>query len=384
MATHVSYNLSIECVENNLAPSQFEWGLTVHTYLTSHFERSAVTSRVDVGKPAASVEVKGKLPFGYKGQIPATAAICFYATAYHHNDNKVPVIVGIGSSHIFLGEIQGTFSADPKQHARILRKIGGKATATATTFSKEVELKMRTTEDKYTKAVLRVSCNTQQIGQALRFQPMHIDANTAGQALERHLQELYHSEMHMGNTIPGTDNVRCFLDISEEGQQLTGRPVPALAYIHGEIPTSNARFWENALQNVLEREEKTHRDFLTKMDANEQARIAFLLIDYPVTILPYIGDQVDRRNRKTSIAAAIHQGHLKVGYENFGEVLALMGGDCEDLAKGITKVARALKIFIGRDAASRTEVRLSIFFCLRLLANARSLRQRLGLGMSWA
>ncbi len=89
------------------------------------------------------------------------------------------------------------------------------------------------------------------------------------------------------------------------------------------------------------------------MDANEQARIAFLLIDYPVTILPYIGDQVDRRNRKTSIAAAIHQGHLKVGYENFGEVLALMGGDCEDLAKGITKVARALKNFITQSAGAK-------------------------------
>jgi hypothetical protein len=89
------------------------------------------------------------------------------------------------------------------------------------------------------------------------------------------------------------------------------------------------------------------RDFLA-MDKNEQARIAFLLIDYPVTILPYIGDQVDRRSRRNirSIAAAIQQGHLKVGYENFGEVLALMGGDCEDLAKGITKVARALSIFI--------------------------------------
>jgi hypothetical protein len=90
---------------------------------------------------------------------------------------------------------------------------------------------MKTTEDKYAKAVLRVSCNTQNIGSALRFVPMHIDANTAGPVLERHLQDLYHAEMHMGNTIPGTDNVRCFLDISEEGQQLTGRPVPALGEI---------------------------------------------------------------------------------------------------------------------------------------------------------
>ncbi len=94
------------------------------------------------------------------------------------------------------------------------------------------------------------------------------------------------------------------------------------------------------------------RDFLTKMDNNEQARIAFLLADYPVTILPYIGDQVDRRSRKSirTVAAAIHAGHLKVGYENFGEVLALMGGDCEDLAKGITKVARALEIFISKSS----------------------------------
>jgi hypothetical protein len=229
MATRVSYHLTLECLENNLAPAEFEWGLQVHTYLTSHFERSAVTHRVDVGKPASDVRVQGKLPFSYKGNIPATAAICFAATAYHRNDNGVPVIVDIGTSHIFLGEIQGTFSADPRQHARMLRKIGNRAaTGVATTFTKDIELTMHTTEDKYTKALLRVTCNTQQIGQALRFHPMHIDANTAGQALERHLQELYHGEMHMGNTIPGTDNVRCFLDISEEGSQLTGRPVPAL------------------------------------------------------------------------------------------------------------------------------------------------------------
>jgi hypothetical protein len=229
MATHVSYSLSLECLENNLAPSEFEWGLKIHTYLTNHFERSAVVHRVDVGKPAPDVKVQGKLPFSYKGKIPATAAICFAATAYHKNDAGVPVIVDIGTSHIFLGEIQGSFSTNPQQHARLLRKIGSATGAVASpTFSKDIELTMHTTEDKYRKAVLRVTCNTQRIGQALQFTPMHIDANSAGHALEAHLNDLYHTEMHMGNTIPGTDNVRCFLDISEEGSQLTGRPVPAL------------------------------------------------------------------------------------------------------------------------------------------------------------
>jgi hypothetical protein len=242
MATHVSYNLTLECLENNLAPSEFEWGLKIHTYLTNHFERAAVVHRVDVGKPAENVKVQGKLPYSYKGKIPATAAIVFAATAYHKNDSGVPVIVDIGVSHIFLGEIQGTFSADPQQHARLLRKydVVGKHMTPATTFSKDIELTMHTTEDKYKKAVVRVTCNTQHIGQALRFTPMHIDANSAGRALEQHLNELYHAEMHMGNTIPGTDNVRCFLDISEEGSQLTGRPVPALGKTCNTKPSANA------------------------------------------------------------------------------------------------------------------------------------------------
>lgn len=59
---------------------------------------------------------------------------------------------------------------------------------------------------------------------------------------------------------------------------------------------------------------------------------------------------VDRRQRREDARAK--RETLKVGYENFGECLALLGGDCEDLAKGITKVRRALKKYVGSPAAS--------------------------------
>lgn len=80
------------------------------------------------------------------------------------------------------------------------------------------------------------------------------------------------------------------------------------------------------------------------MDRNEQAAMAVLLCDYPIWTLPYVGDMVDRRQRRNDARAK--RETLKVGYENFGECLALLGGDCEDLAKGITKVRRSLKRYV--------------------------------------
>lgn len=316
----VVYNLTLQCIENNLAPSQYEWGLQAQVYLTGHFERNAVEVDLKQGKPV-QVQIKGELPAAARGKIPATAAVCFAGTVLHQNANGVGVKVDAGTSHILLTELE---------------KIS----------SKDVRLVMRTVGDNYSKATIRVTSTQKQIGASLKFAPLPINASAAMNEMSTYVEHLYNTEMNIPNTIPGTDNIRCFLNMSEEGSQITGQAVPAIGYVEGEIPKSNRLFWHNALKNVLRRENQTIDSFL-KMDSNQQADIAFLLIDYPVTILPYISDEIDRRKRRqriSNIAAIVSDAGegRKVGIENFGEVLALLGGDCEDLAKGIIKVSRAL------------------------------------------
>lgn len=329
----VSYRLKLECLENKLAPAPVEWGLEIHSWLTNHFDRRRVSARVDTNKEPVYVNVEGELPFERRGKIPATAAICFAATAYHRTPQGIPCKVLVGTSHIMLAELENT---------------------PAGSFKKDVHLTMHTTQDQYEKAVVRVACDTKRIGAELKFMPLQINANQAGNDMDAYLNDLYHQEMHLGNTIPGTNNIRCFLNMSEEGSQLTGSPVPALAFLQGEIPDSNALFWHNAIGNVLDREGVTHEQFLKKLGKNEQARIVFQLIDYPITIMPYISDEVDRRRRRTGSGKTLQdigvlmreESGRKVGFEQFmGQVIAIMCGDCEDLAKGITTIARAWKKF---------------------------------------
>ncbi len=332
----VEVGFELECILNNLAPKEVEWGLTHKVFLTGHFERVPVTVHTTHEGAKANVVVRGRLPREANGKIPAMAAVCFAGIAYHKNEVGVPVMVDIGTSHILLSEM---LDSNNNNNKNVKNGIS---------FTKDVHLRMHTVEDQYEKAVLRITCRQpMKVSAHLTFAPLFISAPLISQYLDTYLRQLYTKEMAMGNTIPGTDNIRAFMDISEEANESIGAPIPALTYAYGEIPISNALFWENALHNVLKREDLVIGDF-AKMDKHQKARFAFLLIDYPVTILPYIGDTIDRRSRhKEFINAAVEM--LKVGCENFGECLALLGGDCEDLIKGITKIQRALKLYIQKQ-----------------------------------
>jgi hypothetical protein len=314
---NVSYDLTFKVLDNNLAPAKEEWGLTACVYLTGHFNRNPIDIKLPDNTPV-NVTVTGELPFEARGKIPLNAAICIAGEAFHYNQSGIPALVGIGTTHIMLQEIE--------------RKT--------LNFKKDVHLTMHTTNDKYEKAIIQVTLNQKKIGNALSFSDnLFISANVAGNSMQERLELTYKMEMAMGNTIPGTGNVRAFLNLSESGFQLTGSPVPALGYVQGELPKSNLNFWKNALDNVLEREGYTTKDIKT-MSKNERARIAFLLIDYPITILPYVGDEVDRRSRKRPNDGS------KVGYEEFGVILAMLDGDCEDGALGIVTVNRSFDTFM--------------------------------------
>jgi len=319
MRRRVEYELRLERVADALAPREFEWGFTSRVYLTAHFNRVPVDVRLKEND-AVTVTISGELPVEAKGKIPATAAIGFQGIVHHYNNNGTDCKTNGGTNHIMLKQFESG------------------------SYDKVIPFVMHTTRDKYAKAAVRVTLVTKSIGAGLSFQPMHINANAAGNAINSVIKRTYDMEMAMGDTIPGTNNVRCFIDISEESYEFSGTPVPALAYVKGEIPASNEGFWINALDTVMDNESITKNQFLYKMDKNEQARIAFKLIDYPIQILPYLGDQVDRRSRVKNggIGKYVYSASLKISYEHFAQILAFMADDCEGSAKGIVTIRRSL------------------------------------------
>lgn len=333
----VSYTLVLERIRDALAPASEEWGLETRVYLTRHFEREPVTVRLREHKPV-EVTVSGRLPVECRGKIDPVSAICFAGTAFHRNDSDVPVKVDVGTSHIMLSEMELTLGRE---------------------FQKDVALRLRVVRDSPSKATIRVTLKQKLIGASLQFGRLNINANLSMQRMEQYVNDLYQEEMSMDNTIPGTDNVRCFLNLAEESTQLTQLPVPAFAYVKAEVPRSNAAFWKNALENVLDREGYTCEDYLRNMNKQERSRIAFLVMDYPITVMPYIGDAVFRRRRNArAVINAVFgttERNEREPTDNWGACLALLGGDCEDLALGITLVSRSLSQFLNVAPLGATE-----------------------------
>ncbi|HEY9818429.1 MAG TPA: hypothetical protein V6D20_21855, partial [Candidatus Obscuribacterales bacterium] len=132
---------------------------------------------------------------------------------------------------------------------------------------------------------------------------------------------------HVGDTIPNTERIQAPYDISESGLEFTGGvPLPAMAYVKYETPKSNGRFWDNALEVVLRREQPAQRpeDYM-KMNHTRQAQTMALICVYVAQYLDYISDEVDRNTRFKR-----YLNQLKQGYENFGDAGVTWSGDCED------------------------------------------------------
>lgn len=130
-------------------------------------------------------------------------------------------------------------------------------------------------------------------------------------------------------------------------------PLPAAAYCMYEIPDSNVEFWDNALEVVLDRENKSVARDYPKMDIAGKARVMVEVQVLFTQYLDYIGDKVDKNktNQGTKKIGGdwVNPAHssnckscgksydprLRVPCENFGDALALLCGDCEDLAGSI-------------------------------------------------
>ncbi len=118
-------------------------------------------------------------------------------------------------------------------------------------------------------------------------------------------------------------------------------PLPAVAFLLAEVPTSNDHFWVNALSTVMSRDDLKIEDW-NRLNIKGKARATIHTLCYEAQYLDYIGDTVDRNTTRKSVPTGGNSrygiGARYVPYnpqlvtpcENFGGEFS--SGDCEDLA----------------------------------------------------
>lgn len=301
--------LGIQWTKDGLAPEQVEFDPELHMFLTGHFNRTRIKTSL-LHNVTSNHTVWGTRSADM-GDIPATAAIVFMGIAKHRNDSGVPCMVDAGTSHIMLKELTNhNWNRDGP-------------------FVKQAHLLMHTAGN-FDKGTITVTVHRAQDVQLadLKIAAMHIDGETAGRSMIRYIQQVMDKEQRMGDTLDGTSNIRCPIDASQAGWQLTGVPTPAQGYVlNPERPKSNGMFWSNAYERVMARDDLNPHKWDT-MTIVERARITIKMVVYPVQYMPYIGDKIDRNRRKQT-----YRVQLKQGIEDFGDALVMWSGDCEDLAK---------------------------------------------------
>jgi hypothetical protein len=90
-----------------------------------------------------------------------------------------------------------------------------------------------------------------------------------------------------------------------------------------ETPKSNDHYWENAFTTVMDRDGLRPKDW-ERLNMTGKARAAVGTVCYIAQYLDYIGDTVDK-----NVKGRRYDKNLVVPYENFGDALAMSGGDCE-------------------------------------------------------
>lgn len=292
-------------VENDLSPS--ETNLTIKLFLGSNFKRDPQTIALDESDANARypVQVQGLLP-RRMGDLKSTARLALASFAQTENNFGAPCFVDAGTTHVQLVDIQ-----------REIRERG--------VFEHVLPFEMHTADNLIKGRVQLTVTKLDMGGIPFARAPIGGSLNDQGKRLMTYIQSTMELTDSVRNTIKGTENIKAPYDISESGLEYTGGvPLPVFAYGKYEVPQSNARFWDNALEVVLKRENRTP-DSYHHMSHVRQAQTMALVTVYVAQYLDYISDEVDRNNRYNK-----YKEQLKSGYENFGDAGVSWSGDCED------------------------------------------------------
>jgi hypothetical protein len=159
-----------------------------------------------------------------------------------------------------------------------------------------------------------------------------------GASINQYINATMQIEQNMDETFgPQTSNMRIPYDYSESGIQSTsGVPLPAVAYVMSETPKSNDHYWENAFATVMDRDGLRVEDW-NRLNDIGKARAAVNTVCYIAQYLDYVGDTVDR-----NVKGRRYDPRRVMPYENFGDALAMVSGDCEDTGSANLQCANAL------------------------------------------
>ncbi len=315
----MSFNLDIQLKYASTNYSPAEYNPYIKCYLDGRFHKKNTTDVSLIDGSTKSVALSGTLRNGFK--ITTTTALCFASIAWRANESGSPCPMDTGVAHIEFGDIE----REIKQNGR---------------FDRIVPLKMYTV-DQYQKAELHVVIH--ELGAELEPSLIGANGTTDYAPVNSYINTVLQQEQQMEETFGSqTSNMRIPYDYSESGMQSTGgMPLPAVAFLMGEIPESNDHYWVNALGTVMSRDGLKIEDW-NRLNIKGRARATIHTLCYEAQYLDYIGDTVDRNTVRKSVPTESNARYgvgarytpynpqLVTPCENFGG--ELNAGDCEDLA----------------------------------------------------
>ena len=355
---NVKLSFSIQYTECDLAPKFAEHDPKLYLYLDGHFKRNLVELPLD--EDDLSKVYKGSVEGAVArriGDLSSTTSFCIASSAMRPIEGPgkgVEMPQDTGVTHVRIKDIQeglerqGYFEAHLNLELKVTKPLGQMSASGVV-------------KGKLLFRVERDGLDTDGV-QFKDVPTLSAPVGETAQSMVNYIQDTMKVEGAMGNTIPGTDRVRVPFDYSESGiawsevettyssyigagMASPSIPLPAAAYVKFEIPETNLKFWENALNTVLTRENMTTHDF-QRMDNDQKARLMVLVNVYLTQYFDYvgkkklslrprsasftshnslfIGDTVDRNNRHEQ-----YQARLRQGYENFGDPLVFWSGDCK-------------------------------------------------------
>lgn len=272
----------------------------IRCFLDARFDRN-VTDVHLVKNHSASVS--GVLKEGY--EITSRTALCFASIAWRNNETGAPCMLDTGVSHVTFKEI----SEGIKTHGK---------------FTKIMHMIMHTA-DNLEKAQVEISIK--ELNCEFKAEPVGANyPQLISASINQYINATMQIEQSMQETFgPQTTNMRIPYDYSESGIQSTnGTPFPAVAFVMSETPKSNDHYWENAFTVVMDRDGLKPEHWERLNDVGK-ARAAVNTVCYIAQYLDYIGDTVDK-----NVKGSRYDKNKVVPYENFGDALGLISGDCED------------------------------------------------------
>ena len=288
--------LNITYVQSNLSPK--EYYPTLFCYLDTSFKRKKHKVMLGQEGDKHSVVVTGN------GIPNPDSSLCFSTLSWRDNS--------LGNNGV--GYIKLTDIATNIQDG---------------SFSKVIPLQMYTSNC-YVKSVIRVNIDKKDfmvnispnIGYAIKSITPQYNYN---QIIGDFIKYTMSVADGLRETFPGVERMRVPYDYSESGIETTKSiPLPAVAYVQAEVPTTNSYFWVNAFENVMARDNLSIEHW-HQLNNTGKARATILTVCYLTQYLDYTADTIDTNTKNAPYSKS------KINpREDFSSGLETIGTDCED------------------------------------------------------